>query len=113
MLCSSGALIVGVFLRSKLGFLQKTFIPASVVGGFILLLLGPQAFNVTEMIGINVEWYKYYAMIPGNLIVPVVAGVPLGLRLGHKNGAIDSGLFYRSRCLNGSICCKVSCTSFV
>ena len=87
-----GALMVGVFLRSKLGFLQKTFIPASVIGGFLLLLLGPQVFNVTGKLGVPTEWYSYYSMIPGILIVPVVAGVPLGLRLNRKGSeGMDSG----------------------
>ena len=87
-----GALMVGVFLRSKLGFLQKTFIPASVIGGFLLLLLGPQVFNVTGKLGVPTEWYSYYSMIPGILIVPVVAGVPLGLRLKRKGSeGVDSG----------------------
>ena len=100
-----GALMVGVFLRSKLGFLQKTFIPASVIGGFLLLLLGPQVFNVTGKLGVPTEWYSYYSMIPGILIVPVVAGVPLGLRLNRKGSeGMDSGfiknvfpLFFKDR----------------
>ena len=34
-------LLIGTFLRAKLKIFQKTFIPASVIGGFLLLLLGP------------------------------------------------------------------------
>ena len=49
------ALMIGVFLRSKLRFLQKTFIPASVIGGFLLLILGPQVLNVTGALGIPLE----------------------------------------------------------
>ncbi len=85
------ALMIGVFLRGKLRFLQKTFIPASVIGGFLLLILGPQVLNVTGALGIPLEWYRYYSMIPGILIVPVVAGVPLGLRLGHTGNETDPG----------------------
>ena len=30
-------LLLGVFLRAKVKFLQKAFIPSSVIGGFLLL----------------------------------------------------------------------------
>ena len=36
-------LLLGVFLRAKVKILQKAFIPASVIGGFLLLIL---ALNV-------------------------------------------------------------------
>ena len=39
-------LLLGVFIRAKFKIFQKTFIPASVIGGFLLLILGPQAFNI-------------------------------------------------------------------
>ena len=39
-------LLIGVFLRAKFKIFQKTFIPASVIGGFLLLILGPQCANV-------------------------------------------------------------------
>ena len=32
-------LILGVFLRAKVKIFQKTFIPASVMGGFLLLIV--------------------------------------------------------------------------
>ena len=84
------ALLLGTFLRAKIGVFQKTFIPASVIGGFLLLLIGPQALNLTGLLGVPADWYNYYSMIPGILIVPVVAGVPLGLRLG-KGGDSEPG----------------------
>ena len=31
-----GFLLLGVFLRAKIPVFQKTFIPASVIGGFLL-----------------------------------------------------------------------------
>ena len=31
-------LLLGVFLRAKVKILQKAFIPASVIGGFLLLI---------------------------------------------------------------------------
>ena len=72
-------LLIGVFLRAKLKILQKTFIPASVIGGFLLLLLGPQCANVLP---VPASWFDTYSLLPGILIVPVVAAVPLGLKIG-------------------------------
>lgn len=81
-------LLLGVFLRAKVKVFQKTFMPASVIGGFILLLLGPQVLDVFRFIGVPNEWFTVYGLLPGVFIVPVVASVPLGLRLGGgKNGA--------------------------
>ena len=39
-------LVIGMFLRAKVKPLQQAFIPASVIGGFLLLILGPQVLNV-------------------------------------------------------------------
>ena len=83
-------LILGVFLRAKVKIFQKTFIPASVIGGFLLLILGPQCFNVLP---VPAEWFKIYSLLPGVLIVPVVAAVPLGLTLGNgSDGGTDAGI---------------------
>lgn len=77
-------LLIGVFLRAKLKFLQKTFIPASVIGGFLLLILGPQCLNILP---VSADWFSIYSLLPGILIVPVVASVPLGLRIGGDNSS--------------------------
>lgn len=71
-------LLLGVFLRAKIKFFGQTFIPASVIGGFILFILGANGFN---LLNIPTEWIEIYSLIPGILIVPIVAAVPLGLRL--------------------------------
>lgn len=72
-------LLLGVFLRAKVPVFQKTFMPASVIGGFLLLILGPTCLN---LLPIPEDWLSMYSLIPGVLIVPVVASVPLGLSLG-------------------------------
>ena len=82
-------LILGVFLRAKVKILQKTFIPASVIGGFFLLILGPQCFNVLP---VPAEWFSVYSLLPGVLIVPVVAAVPLGLKIGGAQSGGDSNI---------------------
>lgn len=84
-------LVIGVFIRAKFKVFQKTFIPASVIGGFLLLILGPQVCNVLP---VPEEWFSMYSLLPGVLIVPVVASVPLGLKIGGKesDGGVDSGI---------------------
>lgn len=72
-------LLIGVFLRAKLVVFQKTFIPAGVIGGFLLLILGPQMLDILPF---PKNWVDIYALLPGILIVPVVAAVPLGLKIG-------------------------------
>lgn len=82
-------LLIGTFVRAKVKLFQKTFIPASVLGGFLLLLLGPIVFNV---IPIPESWIATYSYIPGILIVPIVASVPLGLKLGNGKSGGKSGI---------------------
>ena len=70
-------LIIGFFIRAKVKFFGDTFIPSSVIGGFMLLLLGP---NISGIINIPSEWMKIYSLLPGILIIPVCASIPLGIR---------------------------------
>ncbi len=70
-------LLIGFVLRARVKLFQKTFLPASVIGGTILLLLGPQ---VLDVLPVPSEWFDYYAVMPGVLIVPVVTAAPLGLK---------------------------------
>lgn len=86
-----GALLFGTFLRAKFRFFQVIFMPASVIAGFILLIIGPQILGVTGKLGIPDTWYDYYSMLPGILIIPVVAGVPLGLRVHSEDRDTDRG----------------------
>lgn len=78
-------LLIGFFLRAKVKVFQETFIPVSVIGGFILLLLGPIGLGILP---IPEEWIQIWSLIPGILIVPVVTATPLGLDLGGK-GAVN------------------------
>ena len=86
-----GALLLGALLRARLKFLQATFMPASVIGGVLLLAAGPQVLGLTGRLGIPDAWFGYYSMLPGILIVPIVAGVPLGLRVRHTQPGASGG----------------------
>lgn len=79
-------LILGVFIKSKVIVFQELFIPASVIGGFIGLILGPEVLGRIFSFSLPVTWLKEMALLPGILIVPVVAAVPLGLEFKGSNG---------------------------
>ena len=39
-------LLVGTFLRAKVPFFQRLYLPAAVIGGTIGMLIGPRALNI-------------------------------------------------------------------
>lgn len=84
----SAFLLLGTFLRAKVKLFQKTFMPASVIGGFIALLLGPIGL---KLIPVPESWMAIFSLLPGILIVPIVASVPLGLTFGGKGNAEKGG----------------------
>lgn len=84
-------MLLGVFIRSKIKIFQELFIPASVIGGIIGLILGPEILGYY----FNIEffpklWLKELALLPGILIIPILASIPLGLNFKNKNN--KSGL---------------------
>lgn len=64
-------LIIAQFLRAKIKFLQKFYIPASVLAGMMGLLLGPQVLNIIPWSG-KIGSYAYL------LICIVFAGLYIG-----------------------------------
>lgn len=44
--CASGLILIGIFLRAKIKFIQETFIPASLIAGFLGLFLGQNFLNI-------------------------------------------------------------------
>jgi len=64
-------LVVGVILRAKVKIFQKFLIPASLIGGFIGLVLGPNGYNYIPLSN-NLGTYA------GILIVLVFAAMPIG-----------------------------------
>ncbi|MCL1991931.1 MAG: hypothetical protein FWG66_03170 [Spirochaetes bacterium] len=75
-------LLIGTFLRAVIPAFQKVFLPASVIGGFIGLIFGP---IVLDIVPIPRTWINIWALLPGLLIVPVIASTPLGMKLGGSN----------------------------
>jgi ESS family glutamate:Na+ symporter len=75
----SGLLLLGTLLRGLIPAFRKLFLPASVIGGFIGLLIGPIIWNGGG-IPFPKEWIATWSALPGILIVPVVASTPLGMK---------------------------------
>ncbi|PIC85665.1 hypothetical protein CSV72_12515 [Sporosarcina sp. P20a] len=78
-------LLIGTIVRAKVKTMQKLFLPASVIGGFVGLLLGPIILKQYAVLPIPQDWLTIASILPGILIVPVVASVPLGMKIGGKD----------------------------
>lgn len=77
----SGLLMAGTVLRAKVPLFRKLLLPASVIGGFIGLLLGPNVmgqFLGFSLLPIPEDYVSIWSIIPGILIVPIFAAAPLG-----------------------------------
>src|SRR5690625_4893251 len=81
----SALLLVGAYFRARFKVFQKLFLPASVIGGFIGLILGPIVLKKYAVLPIPDDWITIASLLPGLLIVPVVASVPLGMSF-RSNG---------------------------
>ena len=82
-------LLAGTFLRAAIPAFRKLFMPASVIGGFVGLLIGPIIWGGHTPVRFPAEWITTWSSLPGILIVPVVASVPLGMKIGkdkQQNG---------------------------
>lgn len=70
-------LLVGLFLRAKVSVFRKLLIPASVLGGFVGVLLGPQILGLTGVKLFNEEWIQIWSLQPSILMIPIFASIPL------------------------------------
>ena len=82
-------LLVGTFLRAKVKLFQSLYLPASVIGGFIGIIISPEIFGRFSNYSISEEWIKTYSLLPGILSVPIFAAIPLGMFL-NENKQIKS-----------------------
>ncbi len=90
----SGLLMAGTFLRAKVPFFGKMLLPASVIGGFIGLIFGPNVmgqFLGFSLLPIPEEYVSIWALIPGILIVPIFAAAPLGDGMDKKEKSAKGG----------------------
>ena len=56
LLVISFSLIIGKFFRLKIKFLQRLFLPSSVIGGLFLLLIGPQVLALPLLRDLTSMW---------------------------------------------------------
>ena len=77
-------LLIGTILRAKVKIFQKMFLPASVIGGFIGLILGPELLGKVLPITFSQDYVSIWLQLPSILVVPIFAAVPLGLFLNEK-----------------------------
>ena len=82
-------LLIGTFLRAKVKLFQSLYLPASVIGGFIGIIISPEILGRFSNYSISEEWIKTYSLLPGILSVPIFAAIPLGMFL-NKNKNIKS-----------------------
>ena len=84
-----GLLLIGFVLRSWLPVLQRYFIPASVVGGFVGLAAVQGAMQVEQMQGTAKALADVWRSWPGTLIAVVFAGMLLDRTA--ASGALPGG----------------------
>lgn len=71
-------LLLGYAVRVWFKPLRKLFLPASLIGGVIGLVLCP---NVLGIIPVSEEWMKEFSKLPGVLITVVITASVLGIKL--------------------------------
>ena len=80
-------LLIGTFLRAKVKLFQSLYLPASVIGGFIGMIISPEILGRFSSFSISEEWIKTYSLLPGILSVPIFAAIPLGMFLNSSNNS--------------------------
>lgn len=110
-------LLIGTFLRAKVPVFQNLYLPASVIGGFIGLILGPNMLNILPF---SNDIMSVASSIPGVLITPVFASIPMcaGLSKSDVNALKKSnditvltfllGGFFMFQCILGILSAMVS-----
>ncbi|MFW6159577.1 MAG: sodium/glutamate symporter [Acidobacteriota bacterium] len=74
-------LLAGKLIRAKVVVFQKIFLPASIIGGFIGLALGPYVLGAAGMELIPLETLSTWGSLPGVLISIVFACLFLGIKI--------------------------------
>ena len=72
LLLLSVFMLLGYFVREKIKPIQKLFLPSSLVGGVLLLILGPQILHLVEV-------PKAFSSMPTVLIDMVMASLVFGV----------------------------------
>lgn len=82
-------LLVGMFLRAKVPLFRKLLLPASVLGGTVCLLLGPQVLGEHAILPIPESYISDWSLLSGILVLPIFAAAPLGSGMDKKSGGLS------------------------
>lgn len=74
-------LLIGKLLRIQVGLFRKLFLPASIIAGFLGLMLGPYGLGKTNLQIIPQDMLNNWSMFPGQLINVVFACLFLGVSI--------------------------------
>ena len=69
-------LLAGLFLRAKIPFFRRLLVPASVLGGVVGLLLGPQILWRSGIMLYDDEWVNIWSLLPSILMTPIFSSLP-------------------------------------
>jgi ESS family glutamate:Na+ symporter len=75
------ALVVALVIRRYVPILARLYLPASVIAGFLILLLGPQVLGLTGWSLIPTQVVDVMSRLPGLMINVVFAGIMIGKAL--------------------------------
>ena len=75
------ALVAALVIRRFIPLLARLYLPASVIAGFLVLLLGPQVLGLTGFSLIPAQAVDVMSRLPGLLINVVFAGIMIGKAL--------------------------------
>lgn len=70
-------LLIGFFIREKVKILQRLYLPSSLIGGLVLLLIGQQGAGVVAV-------PESFKELPGTLISIVLASLVIGVRINRE-----------------------------
>lgn len=67
-------LLIGMLLRAKISWMQKLYLPASVIGGTIGLVIGPE---LLDLLPVSDEVFAVATDLPAKLFGLLIAGLPM------------------------------------
>ena len=96
-------LLIGMLLRAKISWMQKLYLPASVIGGTIGLVIGPE---LLDLLPVSDEVFAVATDLPAKLFGLVIAGLPMcagKLNKGDLKKKVDIWIIAAILCAVGAL----------